>query len=118
MKYSLPFLNVMMLNDKEKLEIQNLLKLIRRAKYDDFQGLEALALARAYHWLESLVAPPAPLPPVPKAPIAPPVAMPLIPIEDTKIQIIPNTAIVDEPKSSEELVPLKSPIKKMGKKAK
>lgn len=53
----------MKLNDKEKLEVTNLLKLIRRSEFKEFQGLEALALARAYHWLESLlVVPPTPSP--------------------------------------------------------
>jgi len=45
----------MNLKDNEKVEVQNLLKLIRRAKFDDFQGLEALALSRAYTWLENVL---------------------------------------------------------------
>lgn len=75
----------MNINDKEKLEVQNLIKLIKRAKFDDFQGIEALALARAYHWLNSLLI------------IVPPAAAPLIPIEDKKIEIIPEEKI-EKPK--------------------
>lgn len=54
----------MKISEAEKLEVQNLLKMIRRASFDKFQGMEALALARAYSWLESLlvVAPPMPMP--------------------------------------------------------
>lgn len=48
----------MKLNDKEKIEVQNLLKVIRRASFKEMEGLEALALARAYHWLESLLVEP------------------------------------------------------------
>jgi len=45
----------MKLDNKEKLEVQNLLKLIRRSKFSEMEGLEALALARAYHWLEFIL---------------------------------------------------------------
>ncbi len=41
------------MNNQDKIEIENLLKIIRRAKFDDFTGLEAMALTRAYHWLQS-----------------------------------------------------------------
>lgn len=92
----------MMLNEKEKLEVQNLLKLIRRAEFKEFQGVEALALARAYHWLESLVAPPKPV--VAPAPVAPKpvvasIVTPLMPIEDNKIQIIPAPEVSKEEKA-------------------
>lgn len=45
----------MRLEQNEKLEVQNLIKMLKRAKFDDFQGLEALALARAHEWLQSLL---------------------------------------------------------------
>lgn len=54
----------MMLNNKEKVEVQNLLKVIRRASFKEMEGLEALALARAYHWLESLLVEPKIIPQV------------------------------------------------------
>lgn len=45
----------MQVTDKEKLEVENLLKLIKRAYFKEFLGVEALALARAHVWLESLI---------------------------------------------------------------
>lgn len=67
----------MKIDEKEKVEVQNLLKIIRRSNFKDMQGLEALALARAYAWLDSLlVEEPKPLPA-------------MLPIEDgKKIEII------------------------------
>lgn len=81
-----------MLNDKEKLEVNNLLKLIRRSTFKEFEGVEALALARAYHWLESLLKEPTPLPQEPLKSITTQVPMPLQPIEEKNI-IIPSSVI-------------------------
>lgn len=39
------------MNKIEKLEFENLVKIMRRAKFDNFSGLEALAFARAYAFL-------------------------------------------------------------------
>lgn len=76
----------MMLNDKEKLHINNLLKMIRRSKFDDLQGLEALALAGAYHWLESVLVEQTIAPPPPAVkPNPPPIPVPLMPIEETPV---------------------------------
>lgn len=58
----------MKLESKEKVLIENLLKLIRRMKLDGFVGEEALALTEAYKWLASKLKdpePPKPQPPVP-----------------------------------------------------
>jgi hypothetical protein len=52
----------MKVNDKEKVEVQNLLKLIRRCEFKEFTGLEALALSRAYAWLECLLQEEKPVP--------------------------------------------------------
>lgn len=57
--------------DKQaKIDIENVLKLLRRAKFDDLQGIEALAMARAYAWLESLlIEKPAPVPTIVEDPV-------------------------------------------------
>lgn len=41
--------------DLEIVNAENLLKIIRRSKFDDLTGLEALALARSHDWLVDLV---------------------------------------------------------------
>ena len=43
-----------MLKPEDKIHIQNLLKALKKAKFDDFLGIEALALAKSYEWLNSL----------------------------------------------------------------
>lgn len=55
----------MKLDAKEKLIVDNLLKMIRRIKLDGFVGEEALALSTSYHWLASLLKPEPPAPPAP-----------------------------------------------------
>lgn len=57
--------NSMQLKEREKVIIENLLKIFKRAKFDDFQGAEALAFAEAWHWLHGLAKPQEPIPPVP-----------------------------------------------------
>lgn len=47
----------MKITEQEAVEVKNLMKIIRRASFENFQGLEALALSRAYSWLDSLVRP-------------------------------------------------------------
>lgn len=43
------------IDEKEKLEIKNLLIALKRGKWEDMGGLEALAFSRAFYWLESLL---------------------------------------------------------------
>ena len=45
----------MNLTDKDKLEIKNILLALKKAKFDDFTGLEALAFARAFWFLNDLL---------------------------------------------------------------
>lgn len=77
----------MKLKDIEKIDLQNLMKLIRRAKFDDFTGLEALALTRAYNFIDNLIKiSDLPPPPPPQPTVAP---MPQVIDETPKIEIIP-----------------------------
>lgn len=55
MKYALPFIYIMKFTESDKIEIENLIKLINRSSFDKMMGKEALALARAYQWLENLL---------------------------------------------------------------
>lgn len=76
----------MELQANEKVEVENLLKLIRRAKFDDFAGLEALALARAYSWLNTLLNP---------KPNVTPITTPQMP---EKKPIEPNVSVIQPKK--------------------
>lgn len=39
--------------EQEKLHIKNLMAFVRRGYFKDLQGVEALALSRAYIWLDA-----------------------------------------------------------------